>query len=204
MTLAAFLAAWALHLLAAASPGPAVLMTARTGVTEGFRTAAVLSVGIGAGAVVWAVAALFGLALLFQVAPAALWAFKIAGALFLLWLAFGMWRHAREPLPEAAPGAAPRSPASALRLGLLTQLANPKPAVFFGAVFIGTVPPGTTWPWLVGLLAAVFLNELACNIVVARAFSFTSVRAGYMRLKSTIDRGFAGILAALGLKVALT
>ena len=204
MTLAAFATAWFLHLLAAASPGPAVLMTARTGVTEGFRTAAFLAVGIGAGAVVWAVAALFGLALLFEVAPAALWLFKIAGALFLLWLAFGMWRHACEPLAAAAPDAPPRKPASALRLGLLTQLANPKPAVFFGAVFIGTVPPGTTWPWLVALLAAVFLNELACNLVVARAFSFASVRAAYIRLKSAIDRSFAGILAALGLKVALT
>lgn len=204
MTLAAFATAWFLHLLAAASPGPAVLMTAKTGVTEGFRTAALLAIGIGAGAVVWAVAALFGLALLFQIAPAALWAFKIAGALFLFWLALGMWRHAAEPLAQAAADAAPRSLASALRLGLFTQLANPKPAVFFGAVFIGTVPPGTTWPWLAALLAAVFLNELACNLIVARAFSFARVRAAYTRLKAGIDRSFAGILALLGVKVALT
>lgn len=204
MTLAAFATAWFLHLLAAASPGPAVLMTARTGVTEGFRTAALLAVGIGAGAVVWAVAALFGLALLFELAPAALWAFKIAGALFLLWLAVGMWRHAAEPLGSAGADAMPRSRGSALRLGLFTQLANPKPAVFFGAVFIGTVPPGTTWPWLAALLAAVFLNELACNLVVARAFSFTAVRAGYIRLKARIDRSFAGVLAVLSAKVALT
>ena len=204
MTLAAFATAWFLHLLAAASPGPAVLMTARTGVTEGFRTAALLALGIAAGAVVWAVAALFGLAVLFRVAPTALWLFKIAGALFLFWLAFGMWRHAREPLGPPAPDTPPRSLASALRLGLFTQLANPKPAVFFGAVFIGTVPPGTTLPWLSALLAAVFLNELACNLVVARAFSFAPVRAGYARLKSGIDRSFAGILAALGVKVALT
>ncbi|MGQ0567007.1 MAG: LysE family translocator [Gemmobacter sp.] len=203
MTLAAFATAWFLHLLAAASPGPAVLMTARTGVTEGFRTAALLAVGIGAGAVVWAVAALFGLAVLFKVAPAALWAFKLAGALFLFWLAFGMWRHATDPLGGPAEGAPPRSPGSALRLGLYTQLANPKPAVFFGAVFIGTVPPGTTWPWLGALLVAVFLNELGCNLIVARAFSVARVRTAYTRLKTAIDRSFAGILGVLGIKVAL-
>ncbi|MGL5010751.1 MAG: LysE family transporter, partial [Paracoccaceae bacterium] len=62
MTLTAFAAAWFLHLIAAASPGPAVLMAARTGVTEGFRTGAWLAVGIGIGAVFWALAALFGLA----------------------------------------------------------------------------------------------------------------------------------------------
>ena len=203
MTLAAFAAAWFLHLLAAASPGPAVLMAARTGVTEGFRTGAWLAVGIGLGALFWATAALFGLALLFQAAPALLWGFKLAGGLFLIWMAVQMWRHATEPLNMGSDGTPPRSAASALRLGLITQLSNPKPAIFFGAVFVGTVPPGTSLPWIMLLLCAIFVNEIACNILVARAFSFDGPRRTYQRLKSTIDRSFGGILAVLGLKVAL-
>jgi threonine/homoserine/homoserine lactone efflux protein len=203
MTLAAFTAAWFLHFLAAASPGPAVLMAARTGVTEGFRTGAWLAAGIGLGAVFWAMAALFGLALLFQIAPALLWGFKLAGGLFLIWMAVQMWRHAAEPLDMGSGDTPPRSAASALRLGILTQLANPKPAIFFGAIFVGTVPPGTTLPWIALLLVAIFLNELFCNILVARAFSFDGPRRTYQRLKSTIDRSFGGILALLGLKVAL-
>jgi threonine/homoserine/homoserine lactone efflux protein len=203
MTLAAFLAAAALHFLAAASPGPAILMAARTGVTEGLRTGVFLALGIGAGAVVWASAALFGLAVLFQTAPALLWGFKIAGGLFLCWLAVQMWRHADTPL-DTATGRPPRSAISAFRLGITTQLANPKPAVFFGAVFIGTVPPGTA-PWVIAaLLAVVFLNEVFCNIVVARLFSFEGPRRTYTRLKSTIDRSFGGLLAVLGLKIATT
>lgn len=204
MTLAAFLAAWGLHLVAAASPGPAVLMAARTGVTEGFRTGFWLAVGLGIGAVFWAVAALFGLAVLFKIAPALLWGFKIAGGLFLLWIAFQMWRHATEPMPEATEGATPRGALSALWLGVATQLANPKPAVFFGAVFVGTVPPGTSLPWLLGLLVAIFLNELACNVIVARLFSFERTRRGYAHMKTGIDRGFGGILAVLGIKIAAT
>ena len=204
MTLSAFLAAWAIQLVAAASPGPAILMSARTGVTEGFRTAAWLSLGIGLGAVVWALAALFGLALLFAVAPMLFWAFKVAGALFLLWVAVQMWRHAPEPLDMGATDRPPRSAASALRLGLVTQLANPKPAVFFGAVFVGTVPPGTSAPWLVALLLAILANELFCNLVVARAFSFEGPRLAYTRLKAGIDRTFGGVLALLGLKIVLT
>ena len=203
MTLTAFLAAWALHLIAAASPGPAVLMTARTGITEGFRTAAFLAMGIGAGAVIWAVTALFGLALLFQIAPAALWGFKVLGALFLLWIALTMWRHAPEALATNDRTQPPRA-ASAMRLGVLTQLSNPKPAIFFGAVFVGTVPPGTSAPWIAALLGMVFLNELGCNLIVARAFSFPRVQNGYARLKTAIDRSFAGILALLSVKVALT
>lgn len=203
MTLAAFATAWFIHLLAAASPGPAVLMAARTGVTEGFRTGVFLSVGIGLGALVWAVAALFGLAVLFHVAPALLWAFKVVGGLFLCWIAFQMWRHATEPL-EAGAGSTPRGAWSALRLGLFTQLSNPKPAVFFGAVFVNTIPAGTAPGWLALLLLAVFLNEVVCTIAVARLFSFEAPRRAYGRFKTAIDRSFGGILAALGVKIAAT
>ncbi len=204
MTLAAFVTAWFIHLLAAARPGPAILMAARTGVTQGFRTGAWLSVGIGVGAMVWAIAAHFGLAVLFRIAPALLWGFKIVGGLFLCWIAFQMWRHATEPLVLQTEGATPRSAGSALRLGVMTQLANPKPAVFFGAVFVSTVPPGTSLPWILLLLAAVFVNELACTMAVARAFSFDAPRRAYAKAKTTIDRSFGGILALLGLKIATT
>ena len=63
MTLTAFLAVAGLLAMGAASPGPAVLMSARTGVTEGLRTGFFLSLGIGAGAVFWASLALSGLAI---------------------------------------------------------------------------------------------------------------------------------------------
>lgn len=204
MTFAAFIAAWALHLAAAASPGPAVLMSARTGVTEGFRTAAWLALGLGLGACFWALAALFGMSVLFRVAPSVFWIAKIIGALFLIWIAIGMWRHADDPLVMSETGAAPRSPLSALWLGIATQLANPKPAVFFGAVFVGTVPPGTTLPWIGALLLAILANEVVCNLAVARLFSFERSRRIYIRLKARIDRVFGVTLGLLGLKIAAT
>lgn len=204
MTLAALATVWFVHLLAAASPGPAILMAARTGVTQGFVTGVWLSVGIGLGALFWAVAALFGMATLFLLAPSLLWGFKIAGGLFLCWIAYQMWRHAPEPLVIAGDTPAPQSRLSALRLGLFTQLANPKPAVFFGAVFVNTIPVGTSLPWIMLILALVFLNELACTITVARAFSLDRPRQLYMRFKTAIDRSFGGLLALLGAKIAAT
>lgn len=204
MTLGAFIAAWALHLLAAMSPGPAVLMAARTGMVEGLRTGVFLAFGIGFGAVFWAAAALFGLSVLFEFAPSLLWALKLAGGAYLLWMAWHMWQYAQDPMESDAHAAPPRSPLSALWLGLRTQLANPKPAVFFGAVFIGTVPQGTAL-WVIGaLLLVVFLNEAVWNILVARLFSLARIKTGYIGLKSTIDRCFGGMLAVLGLKIALT
>jgi threonine/homoserine/homoserine lactone efflux protein len=204
MTLAAFISAWFIHFLAAASPGPAILMAARTGVTQGFRTGVWLSVGIAVGALFWAMAALFGLAVLFAVAPALLWAFKIVGAAFLCWIAFKMWKHAPEPLDFGGDEATPRTPLSAFRLGVFTQLANPKPAVFFGAVFVNTIPAGTGAGWIALLLIAVFLNEVTCATAVARAFSFPGPRRAYVRFKTVIDRSFGGVLALLGVKIAAT
>jgi threonine/homoserine/homoserine lactone efflux protein len=204
MTLGALATVWFVHLLAAASPGPAILMAARTGVTQGFLTGMWLSVGIGVGALFWAVAALFGMATLFHLAPSLLWGFKIAGGLFLCWIAFQMWRHAPEPFEMPADGATPTSPFSAFRLGVLTQLSNPKPAVFFGAVFVNTIPAGTSLPWIGLILVLVMLNELACTLAVARAFSLDRPRRAYQRFKTVIDRSFGGVLAALGIKIAAT
>jgi threonine/homoserine/homoserine lactone efflux protein len=204
MTLTAFLAVAFLHLMAAISPGPAVLMSARTGVTEGLRTGTFLACGIGIGAVIWAMAALFGLAIVFQAAPALLWALKIIGGIYLLHMAWGMWRDAAKPLDMAQTSRLPRTAISAFRLGLVTQLANPKPAVLFSAIFIGTVPPNTPI-WVYGaLLTVVFLNEALWNILVARIFSFERTRSGYINLKTIIDRAFGGMLAILGLKIAAT
>ncbi len=203
MTLTAFIAVALLHLMAAISPGPAVLMAARTGVTEGLRTGVFLAMGIGTGAVVWAAAALFGLNLIFQAAPALLWGLKIIGGAYLIYMAWGMWRSADQPLDMSA-SALPRSPASAFKLGVVTQLSNPKPAILFSAIFVGTVPQGTPVWVYAALLTVVFLNETIWCTLVARIFSFDRSKAAYISLKTAIDRSFGGLLALLGIKIALT
>ena len=204
MTLTAFLAVAFLHLMVAISPGPAVLMSARTGVIEGLRTGFFLACGIGIGGVVWAMAALFGLNLVFQAAPALLYALKIVGGLYLIYMAWGMWKSADQPLDMSETTRPPRTAWSAFRLGLITQLANPKPAVLFSAIFVGTVPPHTPAWVYAALLTVVFLNETIWNTVVARIFSFDRSKAAYISLKSIIDRSFGGLLALLGLKIATT
>ena len=204
MTLTAFLALSLVQLMAAISPGPAVLMTARTGVTQGLRMGVWMAAGIGLGAVFWAMAALFGLAVLFQVAPALLTVLKIAGGAYLLWIAVQMWRHADEPLAGGEGGVLPRTGPAVLWKGITTQLANPKPVVFFGAVFAGMVPPDTPLWIKASLLGVVFTTDFLWYVLVARLFSFDRSRAFYLSLKTAIDRSFGGLLGALGLKVALT
>ncbi|MFM2350819.1 MAG: hypothetical protein RIR04_1785 [Pseudomonadota bacterium] len=201
MTLAAVLTVAGLLTMGAISPGPAVLMAARTGLTEGMRTGVFLALGIGAGAVFWAVMALSGLAMLFKLAPQLLLSFKVAGGLYLMWIAYGLWRSADKPVaePSAAP---PRSAVSAFKLGLTTQLSNPKPAVLMSAIFVGMVPPGTAFGVIGGLLAYLFVAETTWNTLVAKIFSFQGTRRAYIGAKTTIDRIFGGLLGLLGLKIA--
>ena len=204
MTFAGFTAARAMPFLAAASPGPALVMAARTGVTRGLRSGIFLAAGPGIGALVWACTALFGLALLFRAAPVLFWGFTSAGGVVLCSLAWKMWRHADDPLAMTAQGAMPQGALCALRPGLTTPLANPKPAIFFGAVFVGTVPPGTAPRVGLALPLAVFLNGMTGNVAVARIFSFAAPRRTCLRLKPAIDRCLGRRLAMPGLKIAVT
>lgn len=205
MTLTALIAVYLVQLAAAISPGPAILLAARTGLQRGFTAGAWLSVGVGLGACFWAVAALFGLSILFQLAPALLSVMKIVGALYLLWFAWNIWRHAPDPVvadPEGAEG--PVTALSMLRLGLVTQLMNPKPALFFGTVFLTFVPPDApAWAYA-AILAMVFINDTGCAMLVSRVFSFERTRRAYLGLKTVFERLFGGLMALLGLKLALT
>lgn len=204
MTASAFFAIFLLHLMAAVSPGPSVLMAARIGVTEGFRAGAAVAVGIGIGGVIWAMAALFGLALLFEYAPVLLTAFKICGGLFLLSMAYKLWKAADDTLETVSKDTPPRSLTSAFTLGLITQISNPKPAILFAAIFVGTVPANAGWLTYAAILLMVFVNETVWNTFVSRIFSMQKTRTTYLGLKGWIDRIFGGLLAVLGLKIATT
>ncbi|MFD2174101.1 LysE family translocator [Rhodobacter lacus] len=205
MTLAAFLAIYFVNLAAAISPGPAVLLSVRTSLREGFARGVWLAIGIGLGACIWALAALFGLALLFKIAPALLSVLKLAGAGYFFYLAVKMWRHAPEPLDTRMDEmTSARSNLGLVWQGIAAQLANPKPAVFFGTIFLTFIPPDAAL-WAYGvILFIVFFNDAAWNVIVARIFSLDHARRVYLGLKTVIDRFFGGLLGLLGLKLALS
>ena len=205
MSFAAFFGIYMISLAAAISPGPAVLLAARTSLREGFARGAWLAVGIGLGACIWAVAAMFGLAILFRIAPTLLIVLKFAGAGYLLYLAYKMWRHAAEPMSMDLPeDDATRTALGQVWRGIAAQLANPKPAVFFGTVFLTFLPPVLPF-WAYGvILGIIFFNDTVWNVLVARIFSLDRTRAAYLGLKTLIDRIFGGLLGLMGLKLALT
>jgi threonine/homoserine/homoserine lactone efflux protein len=144
-------------LLLNATPGVDLLLTVTRTLQSGRRAGLAAVLGINAGCVVHALAAAFGLAALLAVSAAAFSAIKWAGAAYLLWLGLGMlraaWRTAR-PTAALAPATA-RSFWADFRLGLTTNVLNPKVALFFLAFLPQFIAPGTPDKTLAFLLLGV-------------------------------------------------
>jgi threonine/homoserine/homoserine lactone efflux protein len=193
-----------IHLLAVASPGPSAVLVVQTAAVSGRRGGVIAAFAMMLGAVAWAMAALYGLQALFAQFAWVYDVFRIAGALFLIYLAVMLWRHARDPLPEIAPAAVRGSGGQVFMRALLLQLSNPKIMVFFGSIFLSILPPDMPgWMQLV-VLAIVAVDEFTWFALLALLFSGTSARAFYRRTKFWLDRIMGGALALLGLRLALS
>ncbi len=185
------------QLMAVISPGPSFLITARTAVARSRLDGVKVALGLGAGTVIWAGAALFGLNALFHAVPVLFLAMKFAGALFLLWIAYMIFVHAKEPLKIE--GAAEAG--NPFWRGFWVQLSNPKVMVFFGSIFIAMLPANPPLWMLLTLLFIVSFNEVWWYSVVALFFGAGPVRAFYLRAKAWIDRVTGLFLGALGLRL---
>ena len=130
------------HLLAVVSPGPSFVVVAQIAAARSRRAGVMASLAMTIGAGVWAIAAMVGLQALFARFETLYTVMRIAGGLYLLWVAYRMWRHAGAPLPTAQPGQDPGSTSDVFRRALLVQLANPKLVVFMGSIFLALLPAG--------------------------------------------------------------
>lgn len=194
------LIAFNLTLLAAlAAPGPAFLYATKQAVSGGFLTGIAGGVGLGLVASAWTAAALLGLDVLFLMFPLLYTGLKIAGALYLFYLAYTLWRDAKTSLREVA---YPR--ANAFLGGLLVNLANPKSVLFAASVLIVIFPEGLSLPHKAFIVINHFCVELFVYALVSAVLASPLARAGYLRLKPAFDRGAAIVLGAVGLRLLFT
>lgn len=203
-TLIPFLSILGALALGAISPGPSFVFVARTSLALSRRDGTAAALGMGAGGVIFAGLALFGLqAVLARVA----WvyaALRLAGGLYLLYLAFRLWRGAAEPI--VVPSGAERRAPGSLRsfwLGLATQLSNPKAAIVYGSIFAALLPLAPPAWIFVALPPAVMLIEIGWYTIVAVTFSSERPRAAYLRGKRWIDRAAGAVMGALGLRLVI-
>ncbi|WP_326822520.1 LysE family translocator [Streptosporangium sp. NBC_01756] len=122
------------------TPGPNMIYLISRSVTQGRRAGLISLAGIGAGFLVYLGATVAGIATLFAVVPAAYTAIKLAGAVYLLWLA---WKTVRPGARTAfEPSALPvDAPLRLFSMGLVTSLLNPKIAILYVSLLPQFVDP---------------------------------------------------------------
>ena len=200
LDLAPFLAISVLLILI---PGPDTAVVTKNALLGGRRLGVAAAVGVSIGLVIWTSAAALGIAALLKASDVAFNALKIAGAVYLIWIGVQMLRS-RGTL--AANGGAPAGRGHtmrALRQGLLSDLGNPKIAVFFTS-FLPQFVHGSGSPFgpllvLGGIFAALTLAWLAAyGIVVGRASAF--IRRPVVR--KSLDRFTGVVLLGFGVRLA--
>ncbi|MDR5782161.1 LysE family transporter [Caballeronia sp. LZ065] len=194
-------------LLGAMIPGPSFVVVARNSIGVSRADGLATALGMGVGGLFFGGIALAGLYTLLVAVEWLYVALKAAGGLYLVYIAWNIWRGAARPMQVPLPTDAPPRKQSARRsfwLGLSTQLSNPKTAIWYGSIFAALLPQHPPlWCYFV-LPPMVFAIETGWYTIVALGFSSKRPRDLYLRAKKWIDRAAAGVIAALGLRLIFT
>jgi RhtB (resistance to homoserine/threonine) family protein len=188
------------------TPGADTLLVMRNVLARGRRAGLLTTGGISAGIFIHATLSALGVSLLLARSAMAFEAVRLAGAGYLIFLgAQSLWRLRRREAGAASPGPGPGRPGSRSFLeGLLTNLLNPKVAIFYLAFL----------PQFVGVTDVVFLKSVLLaaihvgmgvvwlslvSVFVATLRSFIERR----RVRRTLEGVTGAVLVALGLRLAL-
>lgn len=178
------------------TPGPAIIACARSAAARGMGVSLPYSLGLAFGAALWCLTALFGLTLLFELFPSLFFALKLIGGSYLIYIAWQMWIHAHDPVAHADMTGGP-----GFLQGVMLNLSNPKPALFYAAVLLRIFPDlsgivGPAFIWLVALSVEVTFY-LGVTALIARP----QIRRHYLAAKPLIDRLSGTLIGALGLSL---
>lgn len=189
-------------LLGAMSPGPSFIVVARTAIANSRSRGVVVALGMGIGGGIFALAACLGLHLILTAVPSVYRVLQVAGAAYLLFMAYKLWIGAPDALDldqreMTNTGTAMRD----FFIGLGIQLSNPKTALVYASVFAAALPEGPSLQATSALVAVIFLIEFGWYTLVAIAFSTGRARHVYAHGKAWIDRLAAGAMGALGVKI---
>jgi threonine/homoserine/homoserine lactone efflux protein len=198
----------ALAIVVIVTPGPDTALTIRNSLVGGRHAGVATAVGVALGQATWSLATSVGIAALLVAAEPAFAALKLGGAAYLIYLgAQSLWSAFRgRPAHPTVDRLVVRVRATtALRQGVLSNLTNPKMAVFFPSLLPQFVAADA--PPFLALLA---LGILFCLMTLAwlTAYAFAVARAGDVLRRSAIRRAIEAVtgvvLVAFGIRVAVT
>jgi threonine/homoserine/homoserine lactone efflux protein len=195
-------------LLLNVTPGPDTLYILGRSSTLGVRAGVAAALGVGTGALVHVCAAALGLSAILAASAAVFSAVKIVGAVYLVYVGFSLIRS--QSLAQSAAVAVPgnRSPSiqGIFFQGFLTNVLNPKVALFFLAFlpqFVGSDAASKPLAFL--FMGIVFdFNGTLWNLLLAWSAARISSRfAASNRLKEWFNRCVGSVLVFVGFRLAL-
>jgi threonine/homoserine/homoserine lactone efflux protein len=184
-------------------PGTGVIYTLSIGLLRGGKAATVAALGCTLGIVPHLVASMLGLAAILHASALAFQVFKWLGVLYLAYLAWTMWQESGVIQLDAKQSE--KSYAQIALRAVLINVLNPKLSIFFLAFLPQFIPAGaeSPLPHMLVLSAVFMLMTLVVFIgygLLARQVRF--YLANSPLLMRNIQRVFAGLFVALGVKLA--
>jgi threonine/homoserine/homoserine lactone efflux protein len=202
-TAAAFLGISALVIV---TPGQDTVLTIRNTLRGGRAGGTYTAAGVALGQAIWTIAASAGVTALLLASEPAFAVVRLAGAAFLIYLGVqSLLAAIRGTVKGVASvsGSKRLAPMSALRQGLVSNLGNPKMAVFFTSLLPQFVPSG---PMAFAMMLGLGLVFCCMTGAWLSAYAFVVGRAGDVLARRGIRRtldGIAGtVLVAFGIRLA--
>ncbi|MGW4395071.1 LysE family translocator [Amycolatopsis nivea] len=197
-----FLAAAGILAVLTVVPGPDMAVVTKRAIVAGWRDGLRTVGGITAGLLVWGLLTVVGLAALLAASAAAYTVVKLAGAAFLLVLGIQALLHSRKRPEQSGPATSSRG-GNPWRTGLISNLFNPKIAVFYTGLLPTLAPAGLApqagMALLVLIHAALTLIWLGSYVLLlAKARAFFEKPA----VRRTMHRITGVVLIGFGVKVA--
>ncbi|MET8851280.1 LysE family transporter [Amycolatopsis sp. NPDC004625] len=191
--------------LGAMSPGPDFVVVTRSALAGGRRAGMAAGLGIALGVFAWVVAIALGVAAVLTASAIAFTVVKLAGAGYLVVLGVKAWLAVRRgeyrDLGDAT-GAGRLAAGAAFRQGLVTNLLNPKVAVYFLALLPQFLPAGGAALQTLELAAIATAGTVVWFVTLAVVVGALKRFFAAGRVRRVLDAVLGSVLVALGLKVA--
>jgi threonine/homoserine/homoserine lactone efflux protein len=187
------------------TPGADTLYIVGRSSTQGPRAGAVAALGIGTGALVHICAATLGLSAILAASATVFNAVRIIGAIYLLYVGIGLIRSARAASATLAGDRRLTSLRGIFLQGFLTNVLNPKVALFFLAFLPQFVDSQAPNPLAFLFLGLIFdINGTLWNLLVARlAAGISTALSPSPTFKQWFNRCVGGAFVLVGLRLAL-
>lgn len=197
-----FIAAYAILLVGASSPGPSVAMLIGVATSQGRAPALMATLGISFGSMTINLLTMLGVGLILSQAAWAMSLMRLIGALYLLYLAYGAFRRALNPPAFQKIRTGHRSGLRHFLGGYLLQVSNPKAIAFWLAIAsIGAVEGAGAGIIALFVLGAALISFI-CHGAWAVALSADPVRRAYAAGRRWIEAGLGMFFTVAAYKLA--